>query len=139
MDGCLTGLALAYSKPSSCLKCLFHLLIYWPRHYQIWQHSLSSKSPSSLWWVFLWASHYQSLALACKITSKGLKFRFQFIGIVSQQSRLNEHSKKRWKNLFLHSLSRKLHNCSHPVPYFFLLTRDSLYSVYPWGVIKRKF
>ena len=75
-------------------------------------------------------------ALACKIIPKGLRFRFQFIGMVCQQSRLNVHSKKRW-NLSLHNLNYKVRSCNPPYPCF-SFSRDSLYPIYPWGVDKRR-
>jgi hypothetical protein len=41
-------------------------------------------------------------ALACRIMSRGLRFIFQIIGMVSQQSRLKGHSKKRWNIVSSH-------------------------------------
>ena len=75
-------------------------------------------------------------ALACRIMSRGLRLKFQFIGMVNQQSQLKEHSKKRWKLDSSHPEWQSTQLYSHPVPYSFF-SKGSLY-IYPLEATRRK-
>jgi hypothetical protein len=87
-------LALAQTKPSSCLKFLLHCSTHLVPFSKMILFLMFHRIQHAMLTISLKIMLLKS-ALACRIMSRGLRFRFQIIGIVSQQSLLNEHSKKR--------------------------------------------
>lgn len=94
----LAVLALAHIKSSSSLSCLFQSWIFFCPWSKMTLFLVVQINQQAVMKISLKMGLLKS-DLACSIISRGLTSRFQVIGIVAQQSLLNGHSKKRWKQV----------------------------------------
>jgi len=91
-EGCLLGLALVQTKLSSVLNCLFQWLM--SIYLEITPFLVVQITQQAVMIIYLEMLLSKS-SLACRIISRGLTFKFQFIGIVAQQSLLKGHSRNK--------------------------------------------